>query len=78
MFDWEEYLELAKFLNRRDDEASKRSAISRAYYASFCVARNWLMANHPEFSIPHTAAAHKVVWDKFRESSEEKKQRWEF
>jgi uncharacterized protein (UPF0332 family) len=43
VFDWKEFLELAKLL--QDDrglpvEAAKRSAVSRAYYAAFCYARS--------------------------------------
>lgn len=44
-FDWEEFLELAKALagqstGRYSVEALYRSAVSRAYYAAFCFARN--------------------------------------
>lgn len=44
-FDWGEFLELADFLAgdqaaRHTPEAAQRSAISRAYYAAFCHARN--------------------------------------
>lgn len=46
-FDWSGYLTLAKHLNDRsndfpDQEAAYRSAISRAYYAVFCLARNYV------------------------------------
>ena len=34
-FDWSDYLALATTLSGNADEASQRSAISRAYYASF-------------------------------------------
>ncbi|TFE71357.1 HEPN domain-containing protein [Methylacidiphilum caldifontis] len=45
-FDWWEYLELAKYLSGKHDtifsqEASYRSAVSRAYYSAFCLARNY-------------------------------------
>ncbi|MCL6442738.1 MAG: hypothetical protein K6T83_04650 [Alicyclobacillus sp.] len=73
MFDWESYLELAKVLDKRDDEASKRSAISRSYYAAFCAARNWIRKNYPECNIPDTGEAHKVVWDMFRNSPDQHK-----
>ncbi len=44
-FDWKEYLALADFLQGHSaaglhQEASLRSAVSRAYYAAFCHARN--------------------------------------
>lgn len=46
-FDWSEYLnlatELAALSSDSDDvEAKLRSAISRAYYAVFCLSRNYL------------------------------------
>jgi uncharacterized protein (UPF0332 family) len=41
-FDWTEYLKLANELAKRNDEASLRSSISRAYYGVFCIARNIL------------------------------------
>jgi hypothetical protein len=34
-FDWNEYLTLAEQLAQRNDEASKRSSVSRAYYSAF-------------------------------------------
>jgi uncharacterized protein (UPF0332 family) len=45
-FDWREYLELAKELaglpgSGYSGEAAERSAVSRAYYAAFCWARNY-------------------------------------
>lgn len=39
-FDWKEYVYLAEELLTRDEESSFRSAISRAYYGAFCIARN--------------------------------------
>jgi hypothetical protein len=45
-FDWCEYLSLARWLQTNTppgvtDEAARRDAISRAYYAAFCYARNY-------------------------------------
>jgi hypothetical protein len=45
-FDWHDYLDLARWLEANtppgtSDEAAKRTAISRAYYAAFCYARNY-------------------------------------
>ncbi len=46
-FDWCQYLVLARELNGEDKiadkEAKLRSSISRAYYAAFCKARNYLI-----------------------------------
>lgn len=48
-FDWTEYLILAQFLqgkgNRYSKEAARRAAVSRAYYAAFCLARNYASTN---------------------------------
>jgi uncharacterized protein (UPF0332 family) len=67
-FDWTKYLILAKELSERaNDEASLRSAISRAYYAAFCTARNRLLQEGEE--IPRTGEAHNLVWEKYRESA---------
>lgn len=45
-FDWKEYLTLAQFLQGNSgiiysEEAARRAAVSRAYYAAFCYARNY-------------------------------------
>jgi hypothetical protein len=45
MFDWSDYLTLAKQLATNADEASKRAAISRAYYAAFGLARNYVIVD---------------------------------
>jgi len=48
-FDWKEYLTLAQFLQGNGDhyseEAARRAAVSRAYYAAFCLARNYASKN---------------------------------
>jgi uncharacterized protein (UPF0332 family) len=49
-FDWREYLELARELaglrgSGYSPEAAERSAVSRAYYAAFCWARNYAEKN---------------------------------
>lgn len=49
-FDWSENLEFAKEQVRVDEngnvnEAACRAAISRAYYAAFCLSRNYLCHN---------------------------------
>ena len=65
VFDWAKYLVLAEELGTsRMNEAALRSAISRAYYATFCKARNYL--RHEGVRIPNTGKAHKIVWDNFR------------
>ena len=49
-FNWREYLELARFLQGQggstfSQEAAFRCAVSRAYYAAFCYARNYARDN---------------------------------
>jgi uncharacterized protein (UPF0332 family) len=45
-FCWKNYLTLAQALAKTtNDEAYLRSAISRAYYAAFCSARNFMINN---------------------------------
>jgi len=67
VFDWTRYLLLAQELaERRNDEASLRSAVSRAYYAAFCIARNRLLQENEK--IPATGEAHATVWTKYRNS----------
>ena len=69
IFDWAKYLVLAEELAMRSsDEASLRSAVSRAYYAAFCIARNRLLQEGEE--IPKTGEAHTTVWTKYRFSAQ--------
>jgi len=78
-FDWLEYLYLAQELTGQSarsstQEAKSRSAASRAYYAAFCKARNFLRAQK-NVHIPNTGRAHRLVWQWFEgNSSDEVKQ----
>lgn len=54
--------ELAK---EADDEAKLRSAISRAYYAAFCTANNY-MCNNDNKSIPPNTPVHQFVIKYFK------------
>ena len=65
MFDWADFLTLAKQLRANSDEASKRSAISRAYYAAFGESRIWL-ENRARIAVPKHGRAHDIVWDEFQ------------
>jgi uncharacterized protein (UPF0332 family) len=45
-FNWIDYFDLAQYLHgktntRYSQESAKRAAVSRAYYAAFCFARNY-------------------------------------
>jgi uncharacterized protein (UPF0332 family) len=56
-FDWRKFFELAQDLaSRRDSEASLRSAVSRAYYAVHCSARDLARLN-----TSGARDAHKIV-----------------
>lgn len=72
-FDWNEYLKLAQELLGNDeviaDEDSKRrSAISRAYYSSFCNARNFLKDVYGE-DVPEDTDAHRFVKETLQRNS---------
>jgi hypothetical protein len=63
-FDWNEYLVLARQLAAADDDASKRSAISRAYYFAFNIA--FARAEDTAGRYPGGEGYHKWCWDKYR------------
>src|SRR5713226_9055264 len=62
-FDWKEYLTLAQFLSGRADEASKRSAISRAYYSVFNPA--FARAELTSGAFPGGETSHMWCWNKY-------------
>jgi len=71
-FDWSEYLNLAQELAGQatgpsSQEAKWRSAISRAYYAAFCEARNHLR-DKERHSIPRGVEIHRYVRNQFKKS----------
>ena len=73
-FDWSEFLELARGLagqagRRYSAEASERSAVSRAYYAAFCWARNYA-AKSSSFQHTHTARDHERLREHFKRRGE--------
>lgn len=77
-FDWSEYLTLAQELASTSttspiEEAKLRSAISRAYYAAFCKARNYLIYENNE-PIPRNVNVHWYVVDKFETSAQTERQ----
>ncbi|KYK27645.1 MAG: hypothetical protein HXS48_16615 [Theionarchaea archaeon] len=77
-FVWSQYLTLAKELAGHSvtasTEAKLRSSVSRAYYAAFCEARNYLR-NELGYPIPTTGEAHKLVIDNLKTSIEPKLRR---
>jgi uncharacterized protein (UPF0332 family) len=68
-FDWSEYFNLAKELAETSKEAELRSAVSRAYYSAFCLARNYLrdIQQYPRLWRKKTydINAHQYVAEKF-------------
>lgn len=74
-FDWSDYLALAEILNNTASispvpEANFRSAISRAYYAAFCKARNFLKSSDG-YNPPEDGTIHKDVMEIFMYSSDQ-------
>lgn len=63
-FDWSDYARLAEELKTRGDEASLRTAISRAYYSVYHQARDYLLAQGIQLS--RTDSSHKVVWNGYK------------
>jgi uncharacterized protein (UPF0332 family) len=71
-FDWSEYFNLAQELIGKTatpagQEARQCSALSRAYYAAFCQARNHLRDKEGH-SLPVGGQVHAYVRDQFRNS----------
>jgi uncharacterized protein (UPF0332 family) len=75
-FDWSDYLKLANELaprpiNAATQEAKLRCAISRAYYANYCKARNHLRDKEGQLIPAHDA--HRYVIDTLLNSTERKR-----
>jgi uncharacterized protein (UPF0332 family) len=71
MFDWAEYLNQADALAGQTNQAALRSAVSRAYYATYHKALGKLVdegqLNRPDPSQP---GKHKAMWDLYRASAD--------
>jgi len=73
-FDWSEYLTVAQDLTAgrppsASEEARSRAAVSRAYYAVFCRARDYLTAcNELSFKRQDEPNLHAVVAERFKYS----------
>ena len=64
MFNWKDYLVLAEELALcSQDEAKRRSAVSRAYYAVFCAARKYI--NMEDYAGPDV---HRAVIREYNKS----------
>lgn len=62
-FNWREFLALAEDLSQRNDEASRRTAVSRSYYYVYHLARKRLEDN--SFPFVRNESMHRQVWEKF-------------
>ena len=62
-FEWEQLLDVAEDLAQRIEEPYLRTAIGRAYYYVFHLARRRLLANSFYFSLG--GDSHRQVWEKF-------------
>jgi len=72
-FDWIEYLNLARSLVGQStafpsEEAKKRCAISRAYYAALLIARTHLASQSPPVIPTHQDNIHKFVPDELQKT----------
>jgi uncharacterized protein (UPF0332 family) len=65
-FDWLGYIRLAENLSDELDESSLRSAVSRAYYGVFCIARN--KKGYKRYGNPDV---HRKVIDEYLNSEDE-------
>lgn len=65
VFDWADYLALARRLAGEPSEASHRSAISRAYYSVYHSARLFLVETE-SFQTSTGAPVHAQLWKAFR------------
>ena len=63
MFDWSEYLALARTLRTSSDEAAWRSSISRAYYAAFHAGRRHVTEKWGAKRLTGRGDDHALVWD---------------
>lgn len=73
-FDWSEYFKLARELAGKDEspaneEARLRSSVSRAYFAAYCLARNYLIDKG--YAIPSGPNGHRFVCNTLMESYDE-------
>jgi len=74
-FAWSDYLTLAERLAAEtSDEASLRSAISRAYYAVFCTARQLLPPGQQR--PPPGRSSHEWVWAQYTNPTNDEPSRY--
>jgi uncharacterized protein (UPF0332 family) len=67
-FIWNDYLTLAKTLSQSTDDASLRTAISRAYYCVFNLSLS--KAKRNEFRPKDDASSHEQLWSLYGRNTE--------
>jgi len=67
-FDWTDFQKLARELAKRPQESCLRTAVGRAYYFAFHLARKRVIENG--FAITPREDSHKQVWEKYSGSPE--------
>ncbi len=65
-FAWPSFLDLARELDHRDEEACKRSAVSRAYYAAFQVTKAYMQRCRPDLPLRGDGRDHDLWKDLLR------------
>lgn len=66
--DWFEYHDLAQQWVGHGGEAHERAAVSRAYYAMYCTARDELIDKlEDKYSPPKCGSEHMYVWRSYKE-----------
>jgi hypothetical protein len=73
---WDDFISFAGDMAGEPSEALQRSAISRAYYGAFNLARRWVEAHVEPIE---NRAAHKQVWRAFKRperASESTRLKW--
>jgi uncharacterized protein (UPF0332 family) len=63
-FDWNDFRLLAENLGNQENEASKRTAISRIYYAVYHQAK--ILLEEDGFIFRQTESSHLQVWEAYR------------
>lgn len=67
MFNWNDFKILAEELHGQENEAAKRTAISRVYYAADWQARTFL--ENEGFLIRQYEGSHIQIWDQYKQKS---------
>lgn len=74
MFDWATFLDLAETLSNEPDESCQRAAVSRAYYAVYCSARNKLRDEN-KYTPTGRGKDHENVWICFQNGPDKEHKR---